>query len=122
MRLQSRAMIHGRSFFFALLIFYISAAGIFSISAAPIVLPAESFNSREQLSALTTSLAQEDFARAATLLDALLGDEADQLMALRDVPGNKDGGLISVSAWMETIPESQRTGLIAAYGDKFDAG
>src|SRR5258708_30388901 len=97
MRLQSRAMIHGRSFFFALFIFYISSAAIFSISAAPIVLPAEAFNSREDLSALTTSLAQEDFARVATLLDALLGDEADQLLTLRDVQRDDDGGLISVS-------------------------
>jgi outer membrane protein assembly factor BamB len=78
-------------------------------------LPADSLTDPKPLNVLKSLLDEKDFAKAAIRLDALLSEDGDKLIA------TADGGLISVAAWVDTLPMGQRTALAAAYREKYDA-
>src|SRR2546423_1216566 len=109
-----------RSFGFFVFSFSLTIFIPVHLKAAPIVLPAETFAARNILDTLSANLAAKNYSDAAASIDALLGDEADQLMAMRDRDGNKDGGLISVAAWIQTLPRSDQAAIATAYREKFD--
>lgn len=99
------------------LIFLFAALALPVRAAHPhFALPADSFTDPRPLAALKLALEQKDFPAAAILLDALLDEEGDKLKA------TEEGGLISIAAWVETLPPSQKGPLATAYREKFDAG
>lgn len=106
-------MIH-RHVLIALLL--VLPAGPFAAARPHFVPPADSATDTQGIVALKTALEQKSYADAAALLDSLLGDEGDKLAA------TDDGGLISITAWVESLPFAQKTALTAAYREKFDPG
>src|SRR5947209_16623763 len=119
-RLAKKGYALGCAGSFGILVFSLLILSAFHLNAAPIVLPAETFGARDVLDGFNASIAAKNYREAATKIDALLGDEADQLMALRDREGNKDGGLISVAAWIQTLSRSDQALIPTAYWRKVD--
>jgi outer membrane protein assembly factor BamB len=78
--------------------------------------PGETFTDQTRLTELTTTLDQKQYPAAAVLADALLAEDAENLMSARD-----RGAVISVSAWLDALPSNRRAALSAAYRDKFEA-
>jgi len=60
--------------------------------------PADTFTDRKPLNDLKAALDQKNYADAAGLLDALLAEDGDKLMAAEPA-----GGLIAVTAWIDTL-------------------
>jgi outer membrane protein assembly factor BamB len=97
------------------------AAAAPSPRASHFALPGDTFTDTRPLEVLKAAIEQRAYGDAAAQLDALLNEEGDKLMATQSPPGNRDGGLISVAAWVDTLAPAQRSALAAAYREKFDA-
>jgi outer membrane protein assembly factor BamB len=91
------------------------------LRASHFALPGDTFTDARPLEALKAAIDQRAYGDAAAQLDSLLNEEGDKLMATESPPGNRDGGLISVTAWIDTLAPAQRTALATAYREKFDA-
>jgi hypothetical protein len=107
-------MIRRRHVLIALLV--VLSAGPIVAARPHFVPPADSATDTQRIVALKAALEQKNYTDAAALLDALLGDDGDKLAA------TDDGGLISIAAWVESLPFAQKTALTAAYREKFDPG
>jgi outer membrane protein assembly factor BamB len=71
--------------------------------------PTENFLNKNQLDPLKQAIAQKQYADAATRIDAMMHESADQLFAI-------DGGsLISVRLWIDSLPQDTRLAIMPEY-------
>jgi outer membrane protein assembly factor BamB len=105
----------------ALALVALGVAATRPLRASHFALPGDTFTDARPLDALKVAIDQRAYADAAAQLDTLLNEEGDKLMATESPPGNRDGGLISVAAWVDTLAPAQRSALATAYREKFDA-